>query len=638
MLSTSRTGWRGLRWFQDSGDVIDPATAPSATALLSRLFRLAWRFRGPTLLVLALNVGLVLFNLASLSFTGLGIDVLRAALVPDAAPAIWPGEIAPPTAWSPFSVIAFVAILVLAFSAANALLKYVTAVASAALSQRIVITMRAEVYDKLQRLSFRFFDGHDSSGIIGRVAGDVQAVRQFVDGVILKVLTVVLSLLVYMGYMLSLHVPLTIACLATSPILWYGAVWFSRTVRPLYVRSSELGDGLIATLAENVQGIQVVKGFAREPEEIAKFAAANGRIREQKSDIFRRLSLYQPTMGFLTQINQLILIGYGGYLVIQGELPLGAGMFVFANLITEFAGQVGQIVNIANTIQASLTAAERVYEILDAPIEIADPPQPISLPRAAGRIDFERVTFAYHADQPVLHEVSLTIEPGRRIGIVGETGAGKTTLLGLIARFYETTSGRVLIDGVDVRDYALRDLRRNLGLVFQESFLFSNSVAANIAFGRPDADEADIERAARLAAAHEFVSELPLRYDNLIGEHGSNLSGGQRQRLAIARALLLDPPILLLDDATAAVDPETEHEIQTAIDGAMAGRTTVIVSGRVSTLRHTDFLYVLREGRIVEQGTHDELLARDGEYRHLARLQGVGFGEVAVTEHAESVP
>ncbi len=618
--------------------MIDSATAPSATALLGRLFRLAWRFRGPTLLVLMLNVGLVLFNLASLSFTGLGIDVLRAALVPDAAPAIWPGGIAPPTAWSPFSVIAFVAILVLAFSAANALLKYVTAVASAALSQRIVIAMRAEVYDKLQRLSFRFFDGHDSSGIIGRVAGDVQAVRQFVDGVILKVLTVVLSLLVYMGYMLSLHVPLTIACLATSPILWYGAVWFSRTVRPLYVRSSELGDGLIATLAENVQGIQVVKGFAREPEEIAKFAAANGRIREQKSDIFRRLSLYQPTMGFLTQVNQLILIGYGGYLVIQGELPLGAGMFVFANLITEFAGQVGQIVNIANTIQASLTAAERVYEILDAPIEIADPPLPIPLPRAAGRIDFEQVSFAYHADQPVLHAVSLTIEPGRRIGIVGETGAGKTTLLGLIARFYETTSGRVLIDGVDVRDYALRDLRRNLGLVFQESFLFSNSVAANIAFGRPDADDADIERAARLAAAHEFVSELPLRYDNLIGEHGSNLSGGQRQRLAIARALLLDPPILLLDDATAAVDPETEHEIQTAIDRAMAGRTTVIVSGRVSTLRHTDFIYVLREGRIVEQGTHDALLARDGEYRHLAMLQGVGFGEVAVTAHAESVP
>lgn len=575
------------------------------------------------MLVLALNVALVVLNLASLSFTGLGIDVLREVLVPGTPPALWPGGWSPPSSWSARTVIAFVAGLVLIFSALNAITKYLTALASAQLSQRMVISMRAEVYDKLQRLSFRFFDRHNSSGIIGRVAADVQAIRQFVDGVILKVLTVLLSLAVYMGYMLMLHVPLTVACLCSSPFLWWGAVWFSRTVRPLYLRSSELGDDMIATLAENVQGIQVVKGFAREPEEIARFAAANDQIRTQKFDIFRRLSFYQPTMGFLTQINQLILIGYGGYLVIEGELPLGTGMFVFANLISEFAGNVGQIVNIANTIQASFTASERVFEVLDAPIEINDPETPVPLHRAQGHLRFDDVSFAYHPGEPVLQRISFEVQPGERIGIVGETGAGKSTLLSLITRFYDVQQGRVLLDGVDVRQYRLGDLRRNIGLVFQESFLFSNSVAANIAFGRPDATLEDVQRAAELASAAEFIQELPKGYENLIGEHGSNLSGGQRQRLAIARALLLDPPILILDDATAAVDPETEHEIRTAIDTAMQGRTTFVVSGRVSTLRHTDRILVLHHGEIVEAGTHDELLAMRGEYFHLSQLQTV---------------
>jgi len=609
-----------------------PPAVPSVLSyrhLLGRLCALAWRFRRLALLVLALNGVLVALNLGSLSFTGLGIDVLRETLAPGAPAASWPAGYAPPTQWSPLMRLSVVAGLVLAFSACHAALKYLTALASAWLSQRMLIQLRAEIYDKLQRLSFRFFDSHDSSGIIGRVAADAQAVRSFIDGVVLKVLTVLLTLAVYMSYMLSLHIPLTLACLATSPLLWIGAVRFSQSVRPLYLRSSELSDRMIAALAESVQGIQVVKGFAREPEEIARFAAANAAIKDQKYEIFRRLSRYQPAMGFLTQINQLVLIGYGGYLVIQGDLPLGAGMFVFANLIHEFAGQVGQIVNIANSIQASLTAAERVFEVLDAPVEMPDLPDAIPLPRAQGHIQFEHVTFGYHPETPVLRDISFEVHPGDRIGIVGETGAGKTTLLALVARFYDPTSGHVLVDGLDIRRYRLNDLRRNIGLVFQESFLFSNSVAANIAFGRPDASLAAVEAAAKLAAAHEFIAELPAGYENLIGEHGSNLSGGQRQRLAIARALLLDPPLLLLDDATAAVDPETEHEIREAINAALTGRTTLIVSSRVSTLRHTDRILVLKQGRIVEAGTHAELIARHGEYARLARLQTL---EEAISE------
>ena len=403
-----------------------------------------------------------------------------------------------------------------------------------------------------------------------------------------------------------------------------GAVWFSKSVRPLYRRSSELGDKLILRLSENVQGIQVVKGFAREADEIARFRAANLAVKDQKYDIFWKLSLYQPTMGFLTQINQMIVIGYGGVLVIRGELPLGAGLFVFANLIHEFANQVGQIINIASSIQSSLTGAERVFAVLDADIEIESPPNATRLPQARGAVTFENVSFAFVPGQPVLQDISLEIAPGESIGIVGETGAGKTALLNLIARFYDATAGRVLVDGIDVRQLDLHDLRRNLGIVFQESFLFSNTVAANIAFGQPGAELERIEDAAKLAAAHEFVTELPTGYDSMIGEHGSNLSGGQRQRLAIARALLLDPPILLLDDATAAVDPETEHEIQQAISTAGQGRTTILVSNRISALQRTDRLYVLHQGRIVESGSHAELMQLDGDYAKLSRIQLAG--------------
>ena len=593
---------------------------------------LAWQFRAECLLVLILNVILVALNLSGLGLAGLGIDVLRQAFQPDGPVPKWPFGWIPSSTWTPLSLVMFVAALVFAVALVQAILKFVAAVAGAALSQRIVIQLRTNVYDKLQRLSFHFFDTNDSSSIINRVAGDVQAVRGFVDGVLLKVLTVALSLTVYFAYMLSVHVLLACACLITSPLLWVGAVLFSRSVRPLYKRSSELNDKLILRLSENVQGIQVVKGFAREDDEIARFRESNRELRDQKYDIFWRLSLYQPTMGFLTQINQLVLIGYGGALVIQGQVPLGAGLFVFANLIHEFANQVGHIINIANTVQSSLTGAERIFAVLDAEVEIDSLPEAVRLPRATGHVTFEHVRFAYSghsanppADdaEPVLKDVSLEIQPGEVIGLVGETGAGKTTLLNLIARFYDVTAGRVLVDGVDVRQLHLQDLRRNIGLVFQESFLFSNTVAANIAFGDPGADLQRVEDAARLAAAHEFVTDLPEGYESLIGEHGSNLSGGQRQRLAIARALLLDPPILLLDDATAAVDPETEHEIQQAIAAAQRGRTTILVSNRISALQRTDRIYVLHEGQIVESGSHAELMQLDGEYAKLARIQFV---------------
>lgn len=608
------------------------ALPAESRALLQRLFQLGWRYRGAALAVIAIHVLQVAITLSGLSLAGLGIDVIRHAADPSSPPPQWPLGIAPPADWSPMRTVIAIAAAVLLVALVTAGVRYAAALSVTFLSQRVLVQLRSDVYEKLQRLNFHFYDRTDSSSIINRAAGDVNAVRMFVDGVLIKVLIVVLSLAVYVAYMASVHLPLTIACLLTSPLLWWGAAAFSKMVQPAYRRGSELVDKLIQTLVESVQGIQVIKGFAREPEQFARFREANQAIRDQKEKIFRRISVYQPLMGLLTQVNMLVLIGYGGYLVIHGQLSLGAGMFVFANLLHEFANQVGHVTNIANTIQTSLIGASRVFEVLDAPLPIASPPDAVPLPRARGELRFEQVSFAYGNGPAVLQDVSLTIQPGECIGIVGETGSGKSTLLSLLPRFYDATSGRVLVDGLDVRSLDLDDLRRNIGLVFQESFLFSNTVAANIAFGQPDAGDDEIAHTARLAAAAEFVEELPLRYETLIGEHGSNLSGGQRQRLAIARALLLDPPILVLDDATTAVDPETEHEIHRAIDSATRGRTTLVVSNRISTLRRCDRIYVLHHGRILQTGTHAELVRSPGYYRRLAEIQFADLSDDAPRE------
>jgi ATP-binding cassette subfamily B protein len=326
-------------------------------------------------------------------------------------------------------------------------------------------------------------------------------------------------------------------------------------------------------------------------------------------------------MGGLTQLNMLILMVYGGYLVIQGQVSLGSGLFVFANLLQEFANQVGQITNIANTIQSSLIGAQRVFEVLDAPLAITSRESATPLPRARGEIEFDHVTFTYPTGRRALSDVSFRVTAGECLGVTGATGSGKSTLLSLLMRFYDVDSGTIRIDGHDIRDLDLDDLRRNMGLVFQESFLFSHTIGSNIAFGQPDAALEQIERSARIASAEEFISELPKRYDTMVGEYGSTLSGGQRQRLSIARAVLLDPPILLLDDATASVDAETEHEISTALEGASTGRTTILISNRFSTLMRCDRVLVLEAGKIVAIDRPQSLLDSNDWFASLARLQ-----------------
>jgi ABC-type multidrug transport system fused ATPase/permease subunit len=618
---------------------VNRESSPPGTAnVIQRLLALGWAYRRDCLVVLGYQVLLLALGLLGLSLTGLAIDIIRRQLQPHAAPPHWPFGWSPPPGWSPLALVAAVGALVLLMAAARAALNYLYSVAVGHLVQmEIVPHMRAAVYDKLQRMSFRFFDATASGSIINRVTGDVQAVRAFVDQVLIQSVILLLSLAVYLVFMLGKHPGLTAACVATTPLLWIAATLFSRWVQPAYAESRHRADELVTFYTETIQGIRVIKGFAREPERLAGFAERNRALRDQQDSIFRRVSLFQPAVDSLGQLNLVVLLGYGGTLVARGRLTLG-DLVVFAGLLQQFAGQIANLANIVNTLQQSLISARRVFEVLDAPVEVKSAAHATVPGRLAGAVRFDSVSFGYHGDgtPAALAEVDFEVGPGQRVVLFGETGAGKSALLALIPRFYDPTRGQVSIDGVDLRHYDLDALRAQVGIVFQDSFLFSASITDNLAFGRPGAGRDDIERAARLASAHEFITALPEGYDTLLEEGGGNLSGGQRQRLAIARAVLRDPPILLLDDPTAAVDAETEGEVLAALAQVAERRTTFVATHRLAACYGADLILVLEDGRIVERGRHQDLLAAGGVYFRSASLQLAGPGEHGATDEGRT--
>ncbi len=599
-----------------------PAGELTNATLIRRLLQLTWQFKGRCIFVLLLQTIVLTLAMLILRLTGLGIDYLRHITMGAREPN-WLFGWHPPPEMTPDQTILVIAVSVAVAAILRAVVRFYNDVNFNHLLQvEIVPKLRERVYDKLQRLSFRFFDSNASGTIINRVTSDVQSVRLFIDGVLLQVILLFLTLTVFLFMMLNTHVWLTIVCLLTTPLLAWLSVHFSQIMRPAYKQSRELMDKLVLNFVENMQGIATIKGFNLEDHSRRRFKAETEGVLQQQQSIFWKVSTYGPLIGFISQLNIVILLAYGGWLVAEDRISLGS-LVVFAGILQQFSGQISNIATVSDHVQQCFTGARRVFEILDAPIDIQSPAHPVVLSKVRGEVAFHGVSFSFQANSAVLQDITFSVRPGEVVAVAGPTGAGKSALLSLIPRFYDPQEGAITLDGHDLRTLALEDLRRRIGIVFQENFLFSNTIASNIAFGNPAASREQIERAARLACAHEFIMEFPDGYDTILMESGQNLSGGQRQRLAIARALLLEPTILILDDPTAAIDPETEHEILEAVEKAIAGRTTFIVAHRLSTLRRADRIIVLDEGRIIQMGTHEELIQQEGLYRQAVSIQAV---------------
>lgn len=605
---------------------LQPKEETSSNAQLLRwMLGLCWQFRWLFAAAIVLQTGLALFAVLGLNLIGLGIDYMAAALRGDAAAIDWPLGLAPPEGWSPLQVVSGIAALAALAALVNGLLQYGSARAVARLVHaKLAPTLQNRVFAKLQEACMRFYGSNSTGSVINRATGDVQAVRSFVDLALMEAVTLVITFVVYVAYMSRIHVDLTIACLSVAPLMAAASALFSKLTRPRFRRYRESFDRMILYLSETIRGAEVIKGFALERRSIGRMAEMNDELWERQNRIFLATSIFAPSVNFLSHVGMFALLIYGGRLVIAGELPVGTGLVVFAGLLQQYSNRITNVAQIANALQESLTGAQRLQEILAMRSSIQPAARPARVEALRGRVAFENVSVSYRSDRSALQGASFSVEPGETVAIVGATGSGKSTLLNLIPRLYDPDRGRVLIDGWDARELDLEFLRRSVGVVFQESFLFNATVLDNIRFGREWATEEQARRAAEIAQAAEFIDQLDKGYHTMVGEMGVDLSGGQRQRLAIARAILSDPPILLLDDPTSAIDPATETQILEAMSAASLGRTTFIAAHRISTLRRADKIIALEGGRIVQIGTHDALMARDGLYRESARSQGHG--------------
>jgi ATP-binding cassette subfamily B protein len=476
--------------------------------------------------------------------------------------------------------------------------------------------MREELYGHLLGLSFGFYDRHQTGQLMSRATIDLQAVRFFLGFGLIFFFQHVITVVSVTAVLFVVDWRLALIALWITPVIVAVAYRYSHVSHPI-LRDVQQRLGEVATVAEeSIVGVHVVKAFAQEERRQEQFEAASGAVFGATVRAFRQRSLYVPLLSFLPMLAQAAVLLAAGRLVVSGSLTLG-DFFLFNLLLAMLIVPLRSLGMWIGQAQRATAAGERIFDVLDEPEGVSDRPGAAALPAGPGAIRFEQVSFGYDPGRHVLEDVDLELDAGRTVALIGHTGSGKTTLAALVPRFYDATEGRVLVDGVDVRDVMRRSLRREVGVISQDPFLFSASVRENIAFGAVDADDARVEEAARAAQAHAFVEALPQGYDTVIGERGITLSGGQRQRLAIARALLIDPRILILDDATASVDATTEARIREALAEVMRGRTTIIIAHRLSTIQLADEVVVLDHGRVAARGTQAELLETNAVYREL---------------------
>jgi ATP-binding cassette subfamily B protein len=489
----------------------------------------------------------------------------------------------------------------------------------ARVGERISANLRARTYGHLQRLSVEFFGGKRTGDLMSRVGNDTERICNFLSLNLVDFGTDILMILMTAGILLSIDPLLALAALCPFPLI----VWLVYRVRSRLLRGYRQAGvawaAMISVLADTIPGIRVVKAFAQEEREIERFDESNERVFHANDRLNRMWSIFGPTVTLSTTGGLLVVWAFASWRIYHHLITVGV-ITAFLAYIARFYTRIESMIRMSSATQRAAASAQRIFEILDRVPSVPEPVRPIHPGRLAGRIELRGVRFKY-GPREVLHGLDLEIEPGEMIGLVGPSGAGKSTLINLVCRFYDVAAGAILADGTDIRSFPVEEYRRNIGIVLQDPFLFYGTVAENIAYGRPHASRAEIIAAARAARAHEFILRLPDGYDALVGERGQSLSGGERQRISIARALLIDPQILILDEATSSVDTETEREIQAALENLIKGRTTIAIAHRLSTLRRANRLVVLERGQIVEIGSHDELLRVSGSYARLHRAQ-----------------
>lgn len=511
--------------------------------------------------------------------------------------------------------------LILTMAVVRGLFAFAQAYLSEKAGQNIAFDFRNELFAKIQRLSFSYHDRNRTGQLMIRATDDVEKVRLFIGQGLLMAVQAIVLLTGALIMLLLTNFQLTLVVLPILPIALVMFMLFGAITQPLFSKVQQKLSTLNTILQENLAGIKVVKAFATEAQEQKRFTAAADDLMRQQIHVSRIFSFLFPVIFLIANLGQAAVLYFGGAQIIAGTLTIGEWQKFSLYLVFVFfpLGQLGFIISQMSQAAAS---ANRIFEILDAPNEVTDKPGAIPLPPIQGEVVFDHVSFRYFgSSELVLDDVSFRAEPGQTVAILGATGSGKSSIINLIPRFYDVTAGRVLIDGYDVRDVTIESLRRQIGIVLQETNLFTGTIRDNIAFGRPDASDEEVIAAAKAAAAHEFIMSFPEGYNTPVGERGTTLSGGQKQRIAIARALLLNPRILILDDSTSAVDVQTELQIQQALDRLMKGRTSFVIAQRISTVLNADKILVLEKGRIVAEGTHAELIENSPAYAEIYRSQ-----------------
>jgi len=492
--------------------------------------------------------------------------------------------------------------------------------------ERISADLRTHTYGHLQRLSLEYFGGQRTGDLMARVSTDTERICDFLSlnlldfGTDLVMMTMTASILFWINPWLAL------VTLLPFPLLGWMILHVRERLRKGFLEAGRVWGDMTSVLADTIPGIRVVKAFAQEQREIERFRQSNDQVLAANDRVNRVWSSFGPAVTLSTEVGLLVIWAFGAWMIFRHQITVGV-LMGFTAYMARFYARLDSMSRMVAAVQRAAASSQRIFEILDQAPSVREPENPVSPGRLDGEIELRHVGFRY-GNRPVLDDVNLTIRPGEMIGLVGPSGSGKSTLVNLVCRFYDVNEGAVLIDGHDVRRFALEEYRRNIGLVLQEPFLFYGTIAENIAYGRPDVGLDEMIAAARAARAHEFILRLPDGYDSIVGERGQKLSGGERQRISIARALLIDPRILILDEATSSVDTETEREIQLALDNLIRGRTTIAIAHRLSTLRRADRIVVLEHGKIVEIGQHDDLLEQQGAYARLHRAQLELAGEL----------